>query len=58
LVLYATFSIGAGIGIGLTYVPSVAAVQHWFVQHRALASGIAVSGIGAGNLVFPPFAAC
>jgi MFS family permease len=56
-VLYATFSIGAGIGIGLTYVPSVAAVQHWFVQHRALASGIAVSGIGAGNLLFPPLAA-
>jgi MFS transporter, OFA family, oxalate/formate antiporter len=56
-VLYATFSIGAGIGIGLTYVPSVAAVQHWFVQHRALATGIAVSGIGAGNLLFPPLAA-
>ena len=56
-VLYATFSIGAGIGIGLTYVPSVAAVQHWFVQNRALASGMAVSGIGAGNLLFPPLAA-
>jgi OFA family oxalate/formate antiporter-like MFS transporter len=56
-VLYGTFGIGAGVGIGLTYVPSVAAVQHWFVQHRALASGIAVSGIGAGNLVFPPLAA-
>jgi MFS family permease len=55
--LYATFSIGAGIGIGLTYVPSVAAVQHRFVQHRALATGIAVSGIGAGNLLFPPLAA-
>jgi MFS family permease len=55
--LYATFSIGAGVGIGLTYVPSVAAVQHWFVQHRALATGIAVSGIGAGNLLFPPLAA-
>ena len=56
-VLYGTLSVGAGVGIGLTYVPSVAAVQHWFVQHRALASGIAVSGIGAGNLVFPPLAA-
>jgi MFS family permease len=57
VLLYATFSIGAGIGIGLTYVPSVAAVQHWFVRHRALATGIAVSGVGAGNLVFPPLAA-
>ena len=42
-VLYATYSIGLGIGIGLTYVPSVGAVQPWFEKHRVLASGIAVS---------------
>lgn len=56
-VLYATYSIGLGIGIGLTYVPSVGAVQPWFDRQRVLASGIAVSGIGAGNLVAPPLAA-
>jgi len=56
-VLYATYSIGLGIGIGLTYVPSVGAVQPWFEKHRVLASGIAVSGIGAGNLLAPPLAA-
>lgn len=56
-VLYLTYSLALGAGIGLTYVPSVAAVQQAFVQHRALASGIAVSGIGAGNLVMPPLAA-
>ena len=55
--LYLTYSIGAGLGIGLSYVPSVAAVQQAFVQHRALASGIAVSGVGAGNLVMPLAAA-
>lgn len=57
VVLYATYSIGLGIGIGLTYVPAVAAVQPWFERRRALASGIAVSGIGLGNLVGPPLAA-
>jgi OFA family oxalate/formate antiporter-like MFS transporter len=57
MVLYATYSIGLGIGIGLTYVPSVGAVQPWFEKHRVLASGIAVSGIGAGNLLVPPLAA-
>ena len=56
-VLYATYSIGLGISIGLTYVPSVGAVQPWFEKHRVLASGIAVSGIGAGNLLAPPLAA-
>jgi MFS family permease len=56
-VLYATYSIGLGIGIGLTYVPSVGAVQPWFENRRVLASGIAVSGIGAGNLLAPPLSA-
>jgi OFA family oxalate/formate antiporter-like MFS transporter len=56
-ILYATYSIGLGIGIGLTYVPSVGAVQPWFEKRRVLASGVAVSGIGAGNLLVPPLAA-
>jgi MFS family permease len=56
-VLYITYSIGLGVGIGLTYVPSVGAVQPWFEKNRVLASGIAVSGIGAGNLLAPPLAA-
>jgi MFS family permease len=55
--LYVSYSLAVGIGIGLSYVPAVAAVQQWFVQNRALASGIAVAGIGAGNLVMPPVAA-
>ena len=56
-VLYTTYSIGLGVGIGLTYVPSVGAVQPWFEKRRVLASGIAVSGIGAGNLLVPPLSA-
>ncbi len=55
--LYVTYSIGIGVGVGLTYVPSVGAVQPWFRQRRAFATGIAVAGIGAGNLVVPPLAA-
>lgn len=52
-VLYGAFGLAVGVGIGLSYVPAVAAVQHAFVQQRALASGIAVSGIGVGNLLMP-----
>ena len=55
--LYVTYSVGIGVGVGLTYVPSVGAVQPWFVKRRAFATGIAVAGIGAGNLVVPPLAA-
>jgi MFS family permease len=52
-VLYATYSIGIGLGVGLTYVPSIGAVQPWFAANRALASGLAVAGIGAGNIAGP-----
>jgi MFS transporter, OFA family, oxalate/formate antiporter len=56
-VLYATYSIGIGLGVGLVYVPSVGAVQPWFSANRAFASGLAVAGIGAGNFVGPLLAA-
>jgi predicted MFS family arabinose efflux permease len=51
--LYATYSIGIGLGVGLVYVPSVGAVQPWFAANRAFASGLAVAGIGAGNIAGP-----
>jgi MFS family permease len=55
--LYASYSLGVGLGVGLVYVPSVGAVQPWFAANRAFASGIAVAGIGAGNIAGPLLAA-
>ena len=55
--LYITYSVGIGLGVGLVYVPSVGAVQPWFTANRALATGIAVAGIGAGNIAGPLLAA-
>jgi MFS family permease len=51
--LYVAYSLGIGLGVGLVYVPSVGAVQPWFEQNRAFASGLAVAGIGAGNIAGP-----
>ncbi len=51
--LYVTYSIGIGLGVGCVYVPSVGAVQPWFIARRGLASGLAVAGIGVGNFVVP-----
>ena len=56
LQVYAAYSIGVGVGVGCAYVPTLGAVQRWFVERRGLASGLAVSGIGVGTLVMPPFA--
>ena len=54
--VYAAYGLGVGLGVGFAYVPAVGAVQRWFVTRRGFASGLAVSGIGAGALVMPPLA--
>jgi MFS family permease len=55
--IYATYSLCVGLGVGLSYVPAVGAVQRWFIRQRGLASGLAVTGIALGNLLLPPIAA-
>ncbi|SAL35757.1 major facilitator transporter [Caballeronia udeis] len=42
-----------GLGVGLVYVPTVTAVQRWFVRNRSKASGIALAGTGLGTFVGP-----
>ena len=55
--VYWAYGLGVGLGVGLSYVPVVGAVQRWFVRRRGFASGLAVSGIGVGTLVMPPLSA-
>ncbi|WP_428247630.1 MFS transporter [Ferrovibrio sp.] len=57
LTVLIAYSIGMGIGVGFSYVPAIATVQHWFVAKRGQASGLAVMGIGLGTVVMPPVAA-
>ena len=54
---YVTFGLGMGIATACAYVPMVAVVSGWFVRRRAAAVGVAVAGIGAGNLVMNPVSA-
>jgi MFS family permease len=56
LEVYAAYGLGVGLGVGCAYVPTIGAVQRWFVRRRGFASGLAVSGIGLGTLVMPPLA--
>lgn len=44
---------GFGLGVGLMYVPAVAAVSPWFLRHRGRAMGVAVTGTGVGTLCMP-----
>ncbi|KAG0032706.1 hypothetical protein BGZ81_010214 [Podila clonocystis] len=52
--LFLTQGILFGVGASLTYYPAVAAPSHWFANKRGLATGLAVSGVGAGGSVLAP----
>ncbi|KAJ6563310.1 MFS general substrate transporter [Mycena vulgaris] len=45
--------LGAGLGAGAVYVPSVAVVSHYFQRRRALAMSIVASGSSLGAVVHP-----
>jgi MFS family permease len=45
--------LGAGIGMGLLFLPGLAMLPHWFRRRRALALGIAVSGGSVGGMLTP-----
>src|ERR687884_2346879 len=55
-ILYLTYGVMAGIGIGLGYIVPVATLIKWFPDKRGFITGIAVAGFGAGALVTAPVA--
>ncbi|MDQ3910788.1 MAG: OFA family MFS transporter [Actinomycetota bacterium] len=55
-VLYLTYGLLAGIGIGLGYIVPIATLVKWFPDKRGFITGIAVAGFGGGALVTAPIA--
>lgn len=55
-ILYLTYGLMAGIGIGLGYIVPVATLIKWFPDKRGFITGIAVAGFGAGALLTAPIA--
>jgi OFA family oxalate/formate antiporter-like MFS transporter len=56
VLLYLTYGLIAGAGIGLGYIVPVATLIKWFPDRRGFITGIAVAGFGAGALVTAPLA--
>ncbi|MFH1448241.1 MAG: OFA family MFS transporter [Candidatus Micrarchaeota archaeon] len=56
LLLYATYGVLVGAGVGLAYGTPIAAGIKWFKKKRGLVSGIIVFGFGFGSLLLAPFA--
>lgn len=62
--LYLTYGIIGGIGLGLGYIVALAMLIKWFPDRRGFITGLAVAGFGGGaaitgpiaaNLLLPPF---
>src|SRR5437660_4551789 len=56
-ILYLTFGIIGGIGIGLGYIVALAMLIKWFPDRRGFITGLAVAGFGAGAALTGPVAA-
>jgi MFS transporter, OFA family, oxalate/formate antiporter len=54
--LYASYGLVAGTGLGLGYIVPVATLVKWFPDRRGTITGVAVAGFGAGALITAPIA--
>ena len=55
--LYLTYSVMVGLGDGFLYIVPVTVISRWFSTRRALAIGIATTGVPLSGLVVNPLAA-
>lgn len=53
-VLWITYGIMGGVGMGFTYSTTIACAQKWYPDKRGLITGIIVSALGFGGVVFTP----
>jgi len=56
LLLYVTYGLIAGAGVGLAYGTPISAGMKWFEKGKGLVSGIIVFGFGFGSLLLAPIA--
>ena len=54
--VYVTYGIIGGFGVGTVYMSTIATVQKWFPDKRGFASGMIVSAFGFSLVVFAPLA--
>ena len=54
--VYITYGIIGGLGVGTVYTSTIAAIQKWFPDRRGFASGMIVSAFGFSLVVFAPLA--
>jgi OFA family oxalate/formate antiporter-like MFS transporter len=54
--LYLTWGLMVGIGLGFGYLPPITVGSKWFPDHRGLVNGLAIGIFAAGSGIFGPIA--
>ena len=52
--LWASYGVMGGVGMGFTYSTTIACAQKWFPHKKGLVTGIIVAALGFGGVVFTP----
>jgi len=52
--LWITYGVMGGLGMGFTYSTTIACAQKWYPHKKGLITGIIVSALGFGGVVFTP----
>jgi len=50
--LWLSYGIMGGIGMGMVYTTTIAVCQKWYPDRRGMVTGIIVSALGAGTVIF------
>lgn len=52
--LWLTYGVMGGVGMGFTYSTTIACAQKWFPDKKGMVTGLIVSALGFGGVVFTP----
>lgn len=52
--LYITYGVIAGVGVGFAYVCPLATLVKWFPEKKGTITGVAVGAFGLGSVIFKP----
>jgi len=52
--LWLTYGVMGGVGMGFTYSTTIACAQKWFPHKKGVVTGVIVSALGFGGVVFTP----
>src|SRR5260370_36240644 len=56
--LYVTWGLMVGMGLGFGYLPPISVGSKWFPHQRGLVNGLAIGIFAAGSGIFGPIAGC